>query len=430
MKSSIGKIGIVAALIAGPAASTFAGDYVAHEWGTFTSVQGSDGIPLSWHPLKSSDLPDFVYDWEKPGYSRASFPMFTSKSVISSLQRMETPVIYFYAREEQSVDVRVDFPLGTITEWYPQAREIGPALVAGTSMNATNQSPYVTPNSRVHWTNVRLTPGKSNPGTPLPSETSASHYFAARATDSSFVNVDSETNSAGEHEKFLFYRGVGNFITPLNVTESKSGGISITNTGIHALNSLLVLNIHDRIGSFVSINHLKSREGATVEVRSNSGQLPLPQLISAVSNQMCSALVGAGLYSREASAMVNTWTDSWFSEDGTRVLYLLPESWTERTLPLTLAPKPSGLVRVMVGRAELIPQAVTGKLQAELSEAAAGNQESRRQAIDELKKLGRFAEPAVQLATNRDDAARRVAYDLLASIGADGRLRTGQSSIE
>ena len=35
---------------------------------------------------------------------------------------METPVIYFYSDREQTVNVRVRFPHGLITEWYPQGR--------------------------------------------------------------------------------------------------------------------------------------------------------------------------------------------------------------------------------------------------------------------------------------------------------------------
>jgi len=40
-------------------------NYVAHEWGTFTSVQGADGIQLEWNPLVTSELPGFVYDRNK-----------------------------------------------------------------------------------------------------------------------------------------------------------------------------------------------------------------------------------------------------------------------------------------------------------------------------------------------------------------------------
>ena len=32
-------------------------NYIAHEWGTFTSVQGADGIQLEWNPLVTSELP-------------------------------------------------------------------------------------------------------------------------------------------------------------------------------------------------------------------------------------------------------------------------------------------------------------------------------------------------------------------------------------
>src|SRR4030095_131953 len=111
--------------------SSFAGgDYVAHEWGTFTSVQGADGIQLEWNPLSVSELPKFVYDHTKPpGDPRRRLALFGSKTGFSTLQRMETPVIYFYSDQKLVVDVTVKFPEGRITEWYPKARDIGPFAV-------------------------------------------------------------------------------------------------------------------------------------------------------------------------------------------------------------------------------------------------------------------------------------------------------------
>src|SRR6266496_740837 len=110
--------------------SVFAGNdaienYLAHEWGTFTSVQGADGVLLPWNPLETTPLPKFVYDWNKPGLDRR--PASAPKSVFVTLQRMETPVIYFYSNHERTVDVTVRFPQGLITEWYPQAHDIGPS---------------------------------------------------------------------------------------------------------------------------------------------------------------------------------------------------------------------------------------------------------------------------------------------------------------
>src|SRR5690349_20688122 len=104
--------------------------FVVHEWGTFTSVQGGDGILLTWRPLVTSQLPGFVHDWQKPGLNRRfGGPGLISKGAMVTLQRMETPVVYFYTDKKQTVDLSVGFPKGLITEWFPQVHEIGPSFV-------------------------------------------------------------------------------------------------------------------------------------------------------------------------------------------------------------------------------------------------------------------------------------------------------------
>src|SRR6266850_7613020 len=104
--------------------------FTVHEWGTFTSVQGADGVQREWNPLISTELPAFVYDLAKPsGNPRRASTAFGAKSAFRTLQRMETPVIYFYSDRERSVEVTVRFPQGIITEWYPQASDIGPSFM-------------------------------------------------------------------------------------------------------------------------------------------------------------------------------------------------------------------------------------------------------------------------------------------------------------
>jgi hypothetical protein len=44
------------------------------------------------------------------------------------------------------------------------------------------------------------------------------------------------------------------------------------------------------------------------------------------------------------------------------VLYLPPRAWTDRTLELQVSPQPDQVVRVMVGRAELITPSVERNL--------------------------------------------------------------------
>ena len=96
--------------------------------------------------------------------------------------------------------------------------------------------------------------------------------------------------------------------------------------------------------------------------------------------------------------MVKTWRDSWFEEDGLRVLYVLPRAWTDRTLPLEMNPAPKELVRVMVGRAEVLTPAREQTLSQNLRKAHGGDRDAVGEVVAEFKSLGRFAQPALQLA--------------------------------
>ena len=113
--------------------------------------------------------------------------------------------------------------------------------------------------------------------------------------------------------------------------------------------------------------------------------------------------------------MVNTWKDSWFAEEGDRVLYILPRIWTDETLPLTLDPQPQKLVRVMVGRAEIITPKTVLELTSNLTRAAAGDAAGRIAAAREIKALGRFALPALGLASQHNLSTNEVelSYRLL-----------------
>src|SRR5215218_6613444 len=84
---------------------------VVHEWGTFTSIADETGAAVSWQPLQAAnDLPCFV----------ERFRRYRGKGFIRGTVRLETPVLYFYAPRETTVDVSVRFPGGLITEWYPR----------------------------------------------------------------------------------------------------------------------------------------------------------------------------------------------------------------------------------------------------------------------------------------------------------------------
>jgi hypothetical protein len=67
-----------------------------------------------------------------------------------------------------------------------------------------------------------------------------------------------------------------------------------------------------------------------------------------------SALVNAGLYPKEARAMLNTWKNSYFGHPGIGIFWIVPETWVNSILPLKITPQPKEIRRVFVGRYELL----------------------------------------------------------------------------
>jgi hypothetical protein len=104
------------------------------------------------------------------------------------------------------------------------------------------------------------------------------------------------------------------------------------------------------------------------------------------------------LYAPEAEEMVKTWQDSWFGEEGVRVLYVLGRQWTDRTLPLTIEPAPDEVARVMVGRAEVIFPSQEWKLLKQIVRYSEATPEDRVGVINDTRALGlgRFADAAVR----------------------------------
>jgi len=377
------------------AASPADGDYVAHEWGTFTSVQGADGIQLEWNPLIVSDLPKFVYDRNHPHANArpGQLALPPVKLGFTTLQRMETPVLYFYSDQEQTVDVTVNFPQGIVTEWYPQ---IAPA--AQTKPKDALLGPKM-----IRWEKVRVLPLKQNKAlaAALPVEASGSHYYAARETDADFLRVGTggKPGTPDETEKFLFYRGVGNFRAPLTVTQSSdSESITLQNNGSEELRHLFVYHVHQGQGKFLYVRSLSPGGNETVKIESGKSLSSVVMLRADISRHLEQVLSKEGLHEREASAMVKTWDDSWFAEQGLRVLYTLPSAWTDRILPLTLEPKPRDVVRVMVGRAELITPEMEWELMKQIVRFTDKDQSNRARAVEDTRNLGlgRFLEPTTR----------------------------------
>jgi hypothetical protein len=324
-------------------------DLTVHEWGTFTSVAGPDGKAVEWLPLAGpADLPCFV-DYYKNLLSKSIAPLVAdlqknsldyakARTQLVGPIRMETPVVYFYSAIPQQVNVRVAFPKGFVTEWYPKATVNQTPVRSGVLQKSQDTG------ASIAWKNVELVPGLNS--SLFPKGSSSSHYYAARETDATPLRVN------GAPEKFLFYRGVGGFAVPINVTTTESGKIHIK----HLTGKPAAILFEARGGKLGYTIVDTSKTEAIMDLP------PLTRDFESLREDLEAILVREGLYEKEAKAMVETWRDSWF-EEGTRLFYIVPSAMVDQILPLTVQPQPAKVARVFVGRVEVFTPATIKAVQ-------------------------------------------------------------------
>jgi hypothetical protein len=337
-------------------------DLTAHEWGTFTSIAARNGRAMEWSTLNgSADLPSFVEH-----LNGAQF-----KAGLRGTVRMETPVLYFYSSRETAVSVKAKFSKGVITEWYPGASRIEPA-----PNNVLDREALYHRHSSgsIAWDSVTVSPNlaASFPRGHYPGDSDDNQYYAARETAASPLVV--KTAGGDQQEKFLFYRGVSTFSPPISATVTSEGQLHITNLAQDEIPSVILFERRgDKIGY---------RLGGAVPSEMSLDPPELTATFESLSRDLEDALTSQGLYPDEARAMIETWRQSWF-EEGSRLFYIVPGSFLNAILPLTINPAPSQTVRVFVGRLELVTPATTQAMEKILA----------AHDLAGLQKYNRFLEP-------------------------------------
>jgi hypothetical protein len=332
---------------------------IAHEWGTFTSIAGETGQAVQWLPLNSpSDIPNFVEHFRGTGF----------KVGLGGTIRMETPVLYFYSTHDTAVDVSVSFLHGLITEWYPHATHIEPSSSLDNVVLFQQQS-----SGSISWKSVSVRPSAS---WALPQEAQPSHYYAARGVASSPLQVS--TSNGNENEKFIFYRGVSVASAPLSALVLPNGQIEAMNQSSGEIPKLILFERRGEKVGFREANTLS--EGVLLDPPSLEASLDslLPDLEA--------SLVSSGLYPEEARAMLESWKDSWFQE-GSRLIYIVPNSFVDKILPLSIEPQPAAVRRVFVGRMEILSAATQNAIET----AVAAHDKPT------LAKYGRFLAPMIEM---------------------------------
>jgi hypothetical protein len=394
------RVFIILASTVSVAADTLGTRFVVHEWGTFLAMNGSDGVTLDGMYHEEHALPGFVH-----ARGRSELRLRTSNL------KGETPVVYFYNDRPVRVRVEVGFPSGVWTQWYPQADFVGPSLVQTGSLLRSR-------NGRIGWTVDVVPPSLASPT--LPATPTDALWNYTRDVDAAYVVAADSTRqgSPKEWERFLFYRGLGEAKLPLDVGWSQASGqaprLSCRPDLVDGLRDVFVLRVENGKGAYRYLPSLRCGEEIGIAPTMDRAQA-IDRFADTVANDLAARLVANGLYAKEARAMVQTWRTSYFMSDGVRVLFVLPQSWTDRFIPMTIDPKPDELVRVMVGRIELLTPQRERVAEQAISELASPDSSVREHAFATLREQGRYVEPIVRRTMNStsDERVRQLCRRLL-----------------
>lgn len=335
---------------------------VVHEWGTFTALQDEQGHAIGGINTDDEAVPDFVHSVSRwllirPTEAPPSFFQGAPSCHPDVTMRLETPVIYFHPAKDFSstVDVAVQFRGGWLTQYFPDALAKAPGITQ-------NKFDALTENTigSLTWNKIVVNASGEGPATDF-------HvWITPRRVKAAMVQVKDE------REKYLFYRGVAHCDAPLRVTRA-SAELVISQTA--GPDSATIANRIDRVwladvrsdGAVAfrvlhRLPHIGIKTAAQFRPEDYSAGA-----VDGLKSELHDALMSAGLFADEADALLGTWSLSYFKSAGLRLFFLVPQSWTDSHLPLTISPD-AETTRVMVGRLEI----VTPEQRALLAKIAAG----------------------------------------------------------
>jgi len=354
--------------------------YELHEWGTFTSVSGSDGVLLRGLQIEEERLPSFVYALDGmqntgPGLSKG----FRSQRRLRNVTiKMETPVIYFYSEKPFHAQVKVGFNGGAISQWYPQRSggESVPKTNKPVVLNPQKSPPSIQAQAEafklaggidfatkrtgsIEW-QVDILGKDADRGLSFkPGETL--NWVYPRNPKANLLKIAGSKGKPDEYEDYLFYRGVGNFPIPVKFTVGADETITISNTSKETIPFLFVYEMTPNREVRFHTVHQGIDSGKTLQVpvsdlKTNaSWQRPVYQ-------EMFKGLTRTGLFDEEAHGMIQTWWQSYFARPGLRVFWVVPTTDTNEILPLDIKPAPAKIVRTLVGRSEILRPSFETKL--------------------------------------------------------------------
>ena len=339
---------------------------VAHEWGTFTTLQDELGRDLSGINIDDEPVPGFVHNLSRfllqPAFVTNRHWVRRMKGTPQRhprvTMRLETPVIYFHlpegTKKPVELDVGVRFRGGWLTEFYPDAKATAPGIRREFIFGELNEDTE----SSLRWSKLQVGTEGKFPKTNEPVWTTPRQ-----------VDCDAVTTPGGESEQYLFYRGVARRRSPVRVVTREDGRTldlfgnfgEVTCGAETRIPALWLVDVRDdgttafRAIDGTAVTSDETKLLATVDSQfeeSDYHEFHRDVLKKLMWTELCRD----GLYGDEATAMLNTWSRAYFKSPGRRLFFVVPREWTDHYLPLEI-PKAERIERVMIGRIELVTAA-------------------------------------------------------------------------
>lgn len=250
------------------------------------------------------------------------------------------PIVYFYADKPTDFSAHVRFPGGYPICFDPPAQ------------NWANTTDYRTPaNGYLGWQ------GRLDPASKLEMPMVPADHWVAHCR-----NVDASTLTIGSRaEKYLFYEGVVNLSCPATL-EIRDGKVVL-----------------DRKGWTAPATAVRVRDGKA-EVIGDSPEAMLTK---------------AGLYEKEAAALLAIWRDHFLKREGLRLLTLVTGDAYDALLPISICPRPVEMKRVLVLCIDFPTPELQQLVDRIVERLDASDIDERDAATGELLKLGPVAAAAV-----------------------------------
>lgn len=222
--------------------------------------------------------------------------------------------------------------------------------------------------------------------------------------------------AVGGSDDLLFYRALGNFTPPLQISAKKDASIqgysgSLSNTGQAEIPRAWLLYLHAGGGLLQPLHNVAGK--ATTTFSPTPKELPADYFKN-VEATLTGALQDAGLTAPEAKALFSSFSHNWLKTFGLRVIVVAPQAWMDNYAQVNVTPRPDSEVRVMLGRFELLTAEDEAVLIAQLAASAQAGDATI------LQKLGFFAESKARRAqvASKDPVVSALAADLVKAAAA------------